>query len=99
LNAEEGDLAGLTPRGPNAGTTGTIYTKTLTKPLPAGARIIVRKGQRLDRADRLAAYLGLRLVPDPDATPPDPTPENLARPTLAKRRAKRNPRLWFPPAG
>lgn len=44
---------------------------------------------RLDKADRLAAYLGLRLVPDPDAVPPTPTPENLARPTLAKRRAKR----------
>ena len=44
---------------------------------------------RLDKADRLAAYLGLRLTPDPDAVPPDPTPANLARPTLAKRRAKR----------
>ena len=43
---------------------------------------------RLDKADRLAAYLGLRLVPDPDAVPPEPTPENLARPTLAKRKAK-----------
>jgi hypothetical protein len=43
---------------------------------------------RLDKADRLAAYLGLRLVPDPDAVPPMPTPENLARPTLAKRRAR-----------
>jgi transcriptional regulator with XRE-family HTH domain len=44
---------------------------------------------RLDKADKLAAYLGLRLVPDPDAVPPEPTPENLARPTLAKRKAKR----------
>jgi hypothetical protein len=43
----------------------------------------------LDRADRLAAYLGLQLVPDPDAKPPEPTPANLARPTLAKRKAKR----------
>ena len=43
---------------------------------------------RLHKADRLAAYLGLRLVPDPDAAPPEPTPANLARPTLAKRRAK-----------
>jgi transcriptional regulator with XRE-family HTH domain len=43
---------------------------------------------RLDKADRLAAYLGFRLVPDPDAAPPEPTPANLARPTLAKRRAK-----------
>lgn len=40
---------------------------------------------RLDKADRLAAYLGLKLVPDPDAVPPEPTPENLARPMLAKR--------------
>jgi transcriptional regulator with XRE-family HTH domain len=44
---------------------------------------------RLDKADVLAAYLGLRLGPDPDAAPPEPTPENLARPTLAKRNAKR----------
>ena len=44
---------------------------------------------RLDKADRLAAYLGLRLVPDPDAKPPAPTPENLARPMLAKRTRKR----------
>jgi transcriptional regulator with XRE-family HTH domain len=44
---------------------------------------------RLDKADRLAAYLGLRLVPDPDAARPEPTPENLARPALAKTRAKR----------
>ncbi len=44
---------------------------------------------RLDKADMLAEYLGLRLTPDPDAVPPMPTPENLARPTLAKRKAKR----------
>jgi transcriptional regulator with XRE-family HTH domain len=44
---------------------------------------------RLDNADRLAAYFGLRLTPDPDAVPPEPTPENLARPTLAKHKAKR----------
>lgn len=43
---------------------------------------------RLDKADRLAAYLGLRLTPDPDAVPPEPTPENLARPTLAKRKTR-----------
>ena len=41
-----------------------------------------------DKADRLATYLGLRLTPDPDATPPEPTPENLARPMLAKTKAK-----------
>jgi transcriptional regulator with XRE-family HTH domain len=44
---------------------------------------------RLDRADALAAYLGLRLVPDPDAVLPEPTPENRARPMLAKRKRKR----------
>jgi transcriptional regulator with XRE-family HTH domain len=44
---------------------------------------------RLDKADRLAAYLGLQLAPDPDAVPPKPTPENLARPTLARRKARR----------
>jgi ribosome-binding protein aMBF1 (putative translation factor) len=43
---------------------------------------------RLDKADKLAAYLGLRLVPDPDATPPEPTPDNLARPMLAKRKTR-----------
>jgi transcriptional regulator with XRE-family HTH domain len=47
---------------------------------------------RLDKADKLAAYFGLRLTPDPDAVPPEPTPENLARPTLAKTRAKRKER-------
>jgi hypothetical protein len=26
---------------------GTVYKETFTKPLPVGARIIVRKGQRL----------------------------------------------------
>ncbi len=44
---------------------------------------------RLDKADKLAAYFGLRLTPDPDAVPPEPTPENLARPTLAKRSRRR----------
>ena len=44
---------------------------------------------RLENADRLAAYLGLRLTPDPDAVPPTPTPENLARPALARRKSQR----------
>jgi len=44
---------------------------------------------QLRKADVLAEYLGLRLVPAPDAVPPEPTPKNLARPTLAKRKAKR----------
>ena len=43
----------------------------------------------LSKADVLAAYLGLRLVPDPDAQPPQPTPTNLARPMLARRRTRR----------
>jgi transcriptional regulator with XRE-family HTH domain len=43
---------------------------------------------RLDKADALAEYLGLRLVRDPNAEPPQPTPENLARPMLARRRSK-----------
>jgi transcriptional regulator with XRE-family HTH domain len=43
---------------------------------------------RLDKADRLAAFLGLQLVPDPDAVPPEPTPTNLARPTLAKTKTR-----------
>ena len=46
-------------------------------------------GLRLSSADALADLLGLQLVPDPDATPPEPTPANLARPALAKRRTKR----------
>jgi transcriptional regulator with XRE-family HTH domain len=44
---------------------------------------------RLDKADLIAAYLGLQLVPDPDAKPPAPTPANLARPTLARGKARR----------
>ena len=47
---------------------------------------------RLDKADKLAAYLGLRLMPDPAAVPPEPTPEKLARPMLAKPKAKRKSR-------
>ena len=46
-------------------------------------------GLRLSSADALAELLGLQLVPDPDATPPEPTPANLARPTLTKRKTKR----------
>lgn len=47
---------------------------------------------RLDKADRLAACLALHLVPNPNAVPPEPTPENLARPTLAKRTTSRRRR-------
>jgi hypothetical protein len=31
----------------------------------------------------------VRLVLDPDAVPPEPTPENLARPMLAKQKSMR----------
>jgi hypothetical protein len=41
---------------------GTVFKKTATKPLPAGAKMIVRKGERLDKADVLADYLGLELT-------------------------------------
>ena len=41
---------------------GTVFKKTATKPLPAGAKIIVGKGRRLDMADVLADYLGLKLT-------------------------------------
>ena len=44
---------------------------------------------RLDKADWLAAYLGLRPTLDPNAVPPEPTPDNLARPMLAKRKGQR----------
>jgi hypothetical protein len=45
---------------------------------------------RLDKADRLAAYLELHLAPTHDALPPKPTQGNWALPALSKRRAKRN---------
>jgi hypothetical protein len=41
---------------------------------------------RLDKADVIAEYVGLRLVRDPEAMPPTPTPELTARPALAKRK-------------
>lgn len=44
---------------------------------------------RLDKADVLAEYLGLELVVDPTAKPPEPTPDERARPMLAGPRAKR----------
>lgn len=44
---------------------------------------------RLDKADVLARYLGLQLVADPDAEPPRPTPENLARPMLTAKKRQR----------
>ena len=47
---------------------------------------------RGDRIDRLCGYLGLKLVPDPDAEPPTPTPANLARPKLVLlKTSKRKP--------
>lgn len=47
---------------------------------------------RLDKADKLAQYLGLWLVSDPNALPSKPKPESLARPTSARRRKGLNPR-------
>jgi hypothetical protein len=41
---------------------GTVYKETYTTALPAGARIIVRKGEQLDRAGVLAEYMGLELT-------------------------------------
>ncbi len=43
----------------------------------------------LDSADRLATYLGLQLVPDPDAKPPEPPPANRTRPMCGRRKAER----------
>ena len=42
---------------------------------------------RLDMVDKLLPVLGLQVVPSPDAKPPEPTPEKLA-----KRKAKRTRR-------
>ena len=43
----------------------------------------------LSKADVLAEYLGLRLVPDPDVKPRERTPEKRTRPMLAKTRIKK----------
>ena len=40
-------MTGSTPAELKGEIMGTVYKKTATKPLPAGAKIIVRKGQRL----------------------------------------------------
>jgi len=51
-----------------------------------------RRGEstlRGDRIDALADYFGLELVHDPNAVPPEPTPENLARPKLAEMKKSR----------
>jgi hypothetical protein len=75
-----------------AGNPGPLYRIAQASGLVAqNLRRFLRGGVsiQLDTTDRLAAYLGLQLVPDPDAKPPEPTPANLARPALAKRRAKR----------
>jgi transcriptional regulator with XRE-family HTH domain len=70
----------------------TLYRIGRGAGIPESSLLRFMRGEtslRLDKADRLAAYLGLRLAPDPDAVPPEPTPENLARPTLAERTQKR----------
>lgn len=52
-----------------------------------------KTGLTTDTLDRLAPALGLHLVADADAKPLEPTPENLARPMLAKKpKAKRTRR-------
>ena len=43
----KGEVTGSTPDKTKGEIMGTVYKKTVTKPLPAGAKIIVRKGQRL----------------------------------------------------
>lgn len=70
----------------------TLYRIGRGAGIPESSLLRFMRGEtsvRLDKADRLAAYFGLRLLLDPDAVPPEPTPENLARPMLAKRRTKR----------
>jgi hypothetical protein len=41
---------------------GTVYKKIVTKPLPAGAKVIVRKIQPFERTDVSDDYLGPELV-------------------------------------
>jgi hypothetical protein len=44
---------------------GTVFKKTFTTPLLAGAKLFTREGQqslRLGIADKLAAFFGLHLV-------------------------------------
>ena len=70
---------------------------------PAAFTRFVRGDQTLrgDKLDQLAAYLGYMLIKDPNAVLPEPTPENLARPTLAKkvkRKAKRKKRKTATPS-
>ena len=73
----------------NSGLTGYRIAKGAGLTEPTLRRFAAGKAfLRLDKADRLAAFLGLQLVPDPEAVPPEPTPANRARPMLAKK-AKR----------
>jgi transcriptional regulator with XRE-family HTH domain len=70
----------------------TQYRIATDTGIPATSIMRFMRGEtslRLDNADLLAEYLGFRLVRDPNATPPEPTPENLARPALIKHNAKR----------
>jgi len=69
----------------------TLYRIALDTGLTPQSLLRFTRGDtsfRLDKADVLADYLGFRLVRNPDAKPPEPTPENRARPMLAKRKAK-----------
>ena len=47
LEATKGEVTGRKPDQTKGEIMGTVFKKTFTKPLPAGAKIIVRKGQRL----------------------------------------------------
>jgi hypothetical protein len=41
---------------------GTVFKKTATKPRSAGAKTIIRTGERLDTVDVLVECLGLELM-------------------------------------
>jgi transcriptional regulator with XRE-family HTH domain len=70
----------------------TQYRLAADTGVPAGSIMRFTRGDqsiRLDKADLLADHLGLYLVRDPDAKPPEPTPENLARPMLVRPKPRR----------
>ena len=52
------------PKLNGGGLLGTVYRKTVTRPLPKGAELFTRQGQQF--ADKLATYFGLELRPSID---------------------------------
>ena len=73
----------------NCGQTRYAISKATGISEPTLARLV--SGERFlspTALDTLGEYLELQLVPTADAVPPTPTPEKLARPTLAKHKAK-----------